>query len=357
MRWILPASLLSLAICACTGEEPSSPVPPPPARTDAEFRDDAVNGMHDSLLRDIKTMHAAVLELQRAAPGDHGWDAKKDATALAAMKDAWVKARTAYEHVEGALAPIFPDIDNSIDARYDDFMTQLEATGGDADLFDDQGVTGMHAVERIIYSDETPARVVAFEKSLPGYVPAAFPTTPEQAASFKNKLCQKLADDVTLMEEQWTPANIDAAIAFQGLIQLVKEQREKVQKASSSEEESRYSQRTMADLRDNLDGARVVYALFQPWIVARGGVPEDRAINDGFDTLDAAYLKVKGASIPTPPASWRAEAPSPADRMSPFGELYTSVEETVDAAREGSVVAEMNAAASLLGFPQIGGAK
>src|SRR5262249_44102286 len=158
-------------------------------------------------------------------------------------------ARTAYEHVEGAIAPLFPDIDVSIDARYDDFMTQLAAQGGDADLFDDRGVTGMHAVERIVYADVTPARVVAFERSLPGYVPAAFPATAAEAAEFKTKLCQKLVSDAEELVAQWTPADIDAAIAFQGLISLMNEQREKVQKAASNEEESRYSQRTMADLR------------------------------------------------------------------------------------------------------------
>src|SRR5262249_13764632 len=157
--------------------------------------------------------------------------------------------------------------------------------------------------------------------------------------------------------EQWTPANIDPAIAFQGLIQLVKEQREKVQKASSEEEESRYSQRTMADLRGNLDGARVVYALFQPWIVARGGGEEDRAVEKGFGARDAAYGKVKGDSIPVPPATWSAESPSAPDLMSPFGRLYSAVDSTVDPALPGSIAAELNAAADLLGFPQIGGAR
>jgi hypothetical protein len=45
-----------------------------------------------------------------------GWDGNLDSNAIQATQAAWQKARTAYEHIEGALAPIFPEIDFSIDA-------------------------------------------------------------------------------------------------------------------------------------------------------------------------------------------------------------------------------------------------
>ena len=271
--------------------------------------------------------------------------------AIATMKRAWIRARAAYENVEGALAPLFPDLDISIDARYDDFLAQL-GPQGDEDLFDDKGVTGMHAVERILYSDVTPQRVVTFEASLPGYVPAAFPATAAQAAELKSKLCGKLVADAEALLSQWTPADIDAAIAFQGLISLMNEQREKVQKASSNEEESRYSQRTMADLRDNLAGTKVAYAFFGPWIATKVDGPAiDDKIEAGFRTLDAEYQRIPGASIPVPPATWSAESPSAADLQTPFGQLYTVVDAAVDPTVDGSVGAEMNDAATALGFP------
>ena len=75
------------------------------------------------------------------------------------MKAAWVRARTAYEHVEGAIAPIFPELDAAIDERYDGFLADIGPTG-DANLFDGTGVTGMHGIERILYSDSIPANVV-----------------------------------------------------------------------------------------------------------------------------------------------------------------------------------------------------
>src|SRR5262249_55980189 len=158
--------------------------------------------------------------------------------------------------------------DHDIDARYDDFLTEI-GTQGDPNLFDDNGVLGMHAIERILYSDSIPQRVVAFEAALPGYIKAAYPATEQQAIEFKNKLCAKLVADVVSIQMEWTPLNLKAAVAFQGLISLMNEQREKVVKASSNEEESRYAQRTMADLRDNLAGTKKAYPAFQAWILSK----------------------------------------------------------------------------------------
>jgi iron uptake system component EfeO len=352
----LPLSALPLALLACS-PAPEAPGDAP-AKTDAEYRDEAVRGLHDAYLADLQTLTSAVQDLRDTAPtpADRGWDPAADAAAIARMRADWVRARTAYEHIEGALAPLFPDIDTSIDARYDDFMTLLEAQGGDPDLFDGTGVTGLHAVERIVYADVTPARVVAFERTLPGYVPAAFPRTAAQAAELRDQLCAKLVADAEELSSQWTPADIDEAIAFQGLISLMGEQREKVDKAASNEEESRYSQRTMADLRDNLAGTRAAYAFFRPWIASKpGGEAIDAAIQEGFTELEGAYAKVEGDSIPEPPATWSAESPAPADLETPFGQLYTTVRRAVDAASPDSVVSQMNDAADLLGFPMFGG--
>jgi iron uptake system component EfeO len=355
---------LGLAAAACSSSDPATTPAPaptmtatpdagPPGPTDAEQRTKAVQVMHDALLADVTALAQAVSDLKDAAPTPvgRGWDKTLDAAAITSMRASWIRARTAYEHIEGALAPLFPDIDTSIDARYDDFLTDL-AGKGDANLFDDQGVIGMHAVERVLYADVIPAHVVTFEKSLPGYVAAAMPATELEAADFKNKLCARLVADTKTMLGEWTPAKIDVAIAYSGLVSLVQEQREKVVKASTSEEESRYSQRTMTDLRDNLVGTRTVYAAFQPWLLSKtnGGADLDRDILAGFTALDAAYAAVSGEAIPEPPATWSAENPSAADLASPFGKLYTSVTAQVDPAKPASVVAKLDAAGALLGF-------
>lgn len=326
--------------------------------TDTEQRAAAVGKMHDALAADLQDLVDAAGAIQSAAPTppDRGWDAALDEAQIDAMRASWIKARTAYEHIEGALAPLFPNIDYAIDARYDDFLTDL-IPDGDPDLFDDEGVTGMHAIERVLFSDMVPANVVELETSLPGYVAAAFPATAADAASFKAKLCARLVADVKDLQTQWQPANIDASIAFAGLVSLMNEQLEKVQKASSGEEESRYSQRTMADLRDNLEGTKKAYAAFQPWLLSkksadptRDGATIDEAIRAGFAKLDAAYANVADASIPTPPSTWSAENPTAADLMTAFGKLYQAVDAAVDPADATSVVSQMNNAAKTLGL-------
>jgi iron uptake system component EfeO len=180
------AILVTLLIAAC-GDS---------VKTDTEFKSVLVTSMHDSLLGDIDALVQASTELENVAPtpNGRGWDATQDAAAIAAMKTAWMRARTAYEHIEGALAPIFPEIDTSIDARYDNFLAD-ENGQGDSYLFDDQGVTGLHAVERILYADVTPQHVIDFEKTLPGYRAAAFPATEQEASDFKTKLCAKIVAD------------------------------------------------------------------------------------------------------------------------------------------------------------------
>jgi iron uptake system component EfeO len=341
-------------------------------KTDAEFQAALVTGMRTSFVNDLSNLVSASQALQKAAPDNlAGWTD----TAVAAMETPWIAARTAYEHIEGATAPIYPDIDYSIDSRYDDFMAAL-APAGDSYLFDDAGVTGMHAVERILYVKVTPGSVVTYEATLPGYVAAAWPSTDPEASDFKNKLVQKQIADAQTLETDWEGAtNYDLGAAFQGLVSLMNEQQEKVDKASTDQEESRYSQRTMADIRANLAGTEKIYALFQPWIrskkaasadagtadadagTADAGAPLDGTqidanIERGFATLQTLYGMVSGDAIPQPPATWSSENPSPTDQQTPFGVLYLGVHAAVDPNSPSSVVSQMNDAATLLGFPQ-----
>ena len=345
--WLF-ALVPALALSACSSDDDAGPTGP---KTDAQYENEVTRGMHDSLLADIKALNAAAVELETAAP-EHAWDADDDADAIAAMTAAWLEARAAYERTEGALAPLFPDIDGYIDARYDDFLSDL-GDDGDQDLFDDEGVTGMHAVERILFAPDIPASVVTLESTLPGYKAAAWPATDEEALEFKHELCARLVKDTATLQKQWTPQVIDLDGAFGGLISLMNEQREKVNKAASEEEESRYAQRTMADIRDNLAGTTKIYALFEPWLLSKdGGDAINADVHAAFDALHAAYADVEGDAIPQPPKDWSAESPSEKDLATPFGELYTAVQESVDPNIEGSAVDGMNRAAIKLGFEE-----
>ncbi len=327
-------------VCACSSAD------------EPDLEESTVSAMQASVTGDLDDFVAAVTKLQAAAPtpSGRGWDATADAEAIRAMKDAWVESRVAYEHVEGALAPLFPDLDHALDARYDDFL----ADGGpDADPFDGAGVTGLHAAERILYSDVTPPSVVALGKTLVGYAPARFPATEAEARELKDELLAKIVRDAKTLRDDWRPARVDLPGAFTGLVDLMNEQREKVNKAGNQEEESRYAQRTLADVRANLAGTRKVYSAFRPWLRSRsGGAAIDAKVLAGLDALGVIYDAVPGDAFPPPPATWSAESPSEEDLETPFGKLYTAVGEAVDPNRPGSVVASMDEAARAMGLSQ-----
>lgn len=298
----------------------------------------------------LDDLHEATVALQKDAPAPDadGWNATNDAAAVQKMKGDWKKARIAYEHVEGAIAVLFPELDVSTDARYDDFI----ATDPDDDLFDDNGVTGIHAVERILWSDSTPQRVLDFEKGLPGYTAAAFPANETQAREFKEKLLVRLVGDVQMMQTQFGPLALDTSSAFRGVIGSMGEQIEKTTKAATGEEESRYAQYTLADMRANVEAGVDIYAAFKPWLLSiEGGQELDTKIAAGFKRIQDHYATLPGDALPEVPASWSSQEPSAQDLATPFGQLYQLLAEEADPDREGSLVHSMEASADLLGIP------
>src|SRR5262249_10863898 len=155
-------------------------------------------------------------------------------------RDAWRRTRIAYEHVEGATVPLFGELDVALDARYDDFLAML-GPAGDPDLFDATGVIGMHAIERMLYSQNIRPSGIRFESALPGYRAPAYPTTEAQALAFKTALAQKLVDDATALRDRWLPTAIDIGIAYHGLVGMMTEQEQKISAAATGAEESRYA--------------------------------------------------------------------------------------------------------------------
>ncbi|HEY3593509.1 MAG TPA: imelysin family protein, partial [Polyangiaceae bacterium] len=141
------------------------------------------------------------------------------------------------------------------------------------------------------------------------------------------------------------------------LIGLMNEQQEKVNNAARHTEESRYSQRTMADLRDNLAGTKKIYEIFQPFLKTKSnatdkGTDVDTAIEGGFQHLSDVYATISGDAFPAPPDTWDAEATTHtvAELATPFGTLYSEVLAQVDITKPGSIVDEMNRAATLMGL-------
>jgi iron uptake system component EfeO len=289
----------------------------------------------------LEVWQSAADELQQATPtpSKRGWDRAEDAAAISAMKAAWQKGRDAYERVEGAIAPLFPESDAATDARYDDFLLRLGAVG-DPTPFDGEGVVGMHAIERILWADSTPATVVEFEKSLPGYRPARVPESAEDARRFRDQLVGRLSSDISRLRQEFAPLSLDVAFAFQGTIDLAMEQVEKVDKASTGQEESRYAQSTMRDLRNNYQGCLDAYRLFQPWLRhTADGRKEDTRVLAAFERLRAAYAAVEGMAIPEPPPRWSSLTPHPDALETPFGKLFRRVKSEADPEHDDSLVA------------------
>lgn len=310
-------------------------------------------GMKRELEAQVSAFQAAAEELERAAPvpTNRGWNTGQDAAAVLAMKAAWTRGRLAYELVEGALAPIFPQSDLATDARYDDALANL---GGEGDpyLFDAEGVTGMHAIERILWADAVPADVLAFEKALPGYRPAAQPSSEAEARAFKEQLTHKLVADVVALKAQLAPIELDIAFVFRGLMDLTREQLEKVDRAATGREESRYAQTTLRDLRANRDGCLAAYRLFQPWLRARDQQALDSQVLAGFERLRIAYDALPGDALPRPPVGWSSLEPRPEHETTAFGKLFLIVRHETDDADPTSLSGSLMAVADALSLPK-----
>jgi iron uptake system component EfeO len=335
-----PRIALLLVVCLVAACESRSP------------REQALYGTKDFIQHNLDALAEAAEALQRAAPagGPNGWDPSADRAGIDAMKLHWREARVAYESIEGAIAVLFPDLDVSTDQRYDGFI----AIAADDQLFDGAGVTGIHAIERIVWSDSIPPTVVAFESALSGYQPARFPQTQAEAQAFKSELCRRLVDDVHTMRDEFEPLALDPAAAYRGIIGSMGEQVEKADKAATGEEESRYAQYTLADMRTNVDAGIAIYRVFQPWLRATaGGEAADAEIAAGFARLQAGYAALSGDALPPVPSGWSSTAPTGADLATPFGQLYQLLRREADPTTSDSLVSAMNRSADLLGIPAL----
>jgi iron uptake system component EfeO len=349
-RILVQRGALALFAFALSGCKSEPPAPAARVESDAELR--VQRELAALLRREVDVWLDAARGLAAAAPEPRagGWS-EQDRPAIEAMKRHWGSGRVAYEHIEGAVAPLFPESDTATDARYDDFLLRLGETG-DSNPFDARGVIGMHAIERVLWADAIPAEVVRFERVLPGYRAAAFPGNEVEARAFREQLVAQLISDIGTLRTQLASVELDLAFAFRGLIDLASEQAEKVDRAATGQEESRYAQATMRDLRANHRGCRDAYELFRPWLLARpDGSARDAAVLAAFTRLESAYAAVSGDAIPRPPRTWSSLDPELNDVTSDFGKLFVAVRSETDARLEGSLHHSLLAAARSLGMP------
>lgn len=326
----LAAALLLLAAC----DDPAPPPEPPP-------RDQAILAVKATIATELDALADAATALRDAAP-DHPWSTAERAT----LRERWGTTRDHYERIEGAVAMLFPNFDHSIDDRYEGFVERAR----DADPFDGEGVTGMHAIERILWADEHPEPVRAFEARLHLGQPARAPATDDEARAFKAGLLTRLVTDCATMRDQFRPLALDPAAAYRGVLGSIEEQLEKVNLGGTGEAESRYAQRTLDDMRENLAGGRAIIDALAPWLEAEAPtiLPSIRA---GFDRLAAAYYAIEGPALPAIPEGWpRRLEPTDEQLGTPFGQLYATVRHEADPDDPTSLLSAMVQGADGLGI-------
>jgi iron uptake system component EfeO len=337
--YLFSVAAVGCALAACSNDD------------SGDIKDDAILDTKAYLTGEVEKLVTASEAIQKAAPApdDDGWNPKDDAQAVEKMRSAWSDARDSYEHVEGAIAILFSGLDVSTDERYDAFIED-EA---DDDLFDGEGVTGMHAIERILWAGDHPSTVIKFESALPGYKEAAFPATKEEATEFKTKLAQQLVDDTKDMLGQFQGRTLDASTAFWGVIGSMNEQLEKVTLATTAEDESRYAQRTLDDMRANLEGGEKIYDVFRAWVKSDAGDAVDTKIQAGFNTIAKAYADIDGVAIPAPPEDFDADEPSEADLKTPYGKLYKLLTDETNIKNKTSLISVMRNAADDMNLEEV----
>jgi iron uptake system component EfeO len=295
---------------------------------------------------EVEALARAAEDLRDAAPAPDadGWSHARDPEAVDAMRAAWRRARVAYEHVEGAIAILFPETDVAIDARFERYAEQHL----DARPFDGNGFVGMHAIERILWSDAIPPAALAFERPLTGYFVARTPESAPEATAFRDELCAHLVHEVRTMQEQLAPLALDDATAWRGIEGSVEEQSEKVLLGTTGQDESRYAAITLADMRANLEGARAVLDAFAPMIAAHPDAASRRASIDAqLSALEHQYAAIGTDALPAAPADFDPDHPSDA---SPYGQLFGSLSHATLARERGTLAFELRAAGLAMGI-------
>jgi iron uptake system component EfeO len=341
---LLAACVLAGAACGPADDAPSTPKDDPQAPQATKERIVA------AIAGDLDALVQAATELHDSAPlpSGRGWDAALDADAIAKMKQAWIRGHEAYEHIEAITEVLVPDLHGVVDGRYEEFLTSGDR---ERDPFDSRIVVGFHAVERILWSDSVPEKVSEFERNLAiGFEPR-FPATADQARDFKNKLSNQVLGAATVFRDQ-LPPRIDVGRVLAGLVAFLQEQKADVNRSAFGQDESRYAQRSLSDLRAGLSGARRIYLAYRPWLLARpGGRDLDVEIVTGLDALAAAYAATEGDAMPPSPPRWKPLHPSDDDLTTPFGRLFSAIAAASQTGTPRSLAFELNLAAGALGLP------
>ncbi len=337
------ALFLALLLCGCGTRVEERP-PDPSTQATIEVKR-YVDGQVRELVDACEALCGAAPE-----PDGDGWSGDERA-AITTMRTSWKRARAAYERIEGAIAILFPHFDTSIDGRYE---AEAELRRDDRP-FDANGFIGMHAIERILWADAISTPAASFERALPGYVAPRRPANEAEARAFEGELCARLVSDVRTMRDELAPLALDPQTAWRGIVGSVEEQSEKVLLGTTGQDESRYAQYTLADMRANLAGGRAVLDAYAPLLRAHPEAARMRPeIDRRFGELERAYGEIRGDALPDVPAGFDPDAPSEAHLSTPYGRLFSLLNRASDPRADGSLAGVLIRAGEAMDIPPLG---
>jgi hypothetical protein len=312
-------------------------------------RDEQTVGAAKALFQSRFDAFAAAAEALRdaaPAPDADGWNARDDAAAVASMRSAWLKARAAYTSVEVLASTLYPELHGRLDTDYDDLI----ADSADSFSFDEHGVMGLQAVERILWSDAIPGHVIDHEAPLEHYTSADFPRNQHEAEELKDELLAHLEADAEALRDAFRAAPLDANMAYSTTTLSMQEQLGQLEEAGKGEGKSRYAGVSLENLRGDIAATEATYAVFRPWILAKStGAHTDEEVAKGFARLHAAFAESAGDDLPLPPAGWPTSDPSGEMLATPFGLLFAASRDAADPSADGTLCFELIEAAGLLG--------
>ena len=122
---------------------------------------------------------------------------------------------------------------------------------------------------------------------------------------------------------------------------------------ATGEDESRYSRRTLADMRANLSSGRAVLAAYAPMMEQSDEARALRVtIEERFDALEEAY-GTEGDALPDVPEGFDPDEPTEAHLATPYGRLFALLATASDPFAEGSLAHLLRQAGDAMHIPPL----
>lgn len=273
------------------------------------------------------------------APRDRAWNAQADPALVERMRTAWKAAHRAAVAVTEPLSELFPQA-GRMDSNWD---REIDRVQRDENPFDDIGVTGLHAIERILWADVVSEMVLTVERRHEGYAMARTPATAKEAADYATQLVGGLHRDAQALAEASSVPGYDLGFAEKAVkLQARALLRMVIVGGEPGRSESRYSDTSTDALVDQLGALAGTWKILRA-ALRRQGVPVGsfQVADAGLERVHAAVAAIGPGPIPARPEGFNPFHPTQEDRESAFGRLYFSVEAEILGASSDAFLAAL----------------